>query len=187
MKKAPFGGLWYRLGSMARWLLPACLLLSACGGGGGSPDEPVIPPPPNCCASLAAIDAEFDAAETNRLAEYETRRNNAENARAGNGTFFAGSHLAEIRNMAILAASDWSNDALAIVDSYSDEGISPDVADLVEDYRDSLMGYVLADYDAFTVQYFSDQPAAVAQARQEMIDGMNAEFDQLQVDLQAYY
>lgn len=171
---------------MARWLLLLCLSLAACGGGGSSGGDNQTPPPPTCCESTALIAADFDAEEQAAQGRYDNRRANTESGRAANGTYFSGAHLTDIRDTAILAATEWTDAAYAIVDGYAQsyELDGPAIADLVEDHRASMLAYILADYDDFTSHpNWANNQAAVQQTRQELIDGVNAEFDALQVAL----
>lgn len=189
MKKPPFGGCG-KFGVM-RVLLLLCVVLSACGGGGGSgggSSAPIAqPPPPDCCASTALIASDFDAEEQRFLGFYDDLRNDTKGSRAANGTYFSGAHLEDARDTAIFIASRWAEEAFAIVDGYAQsyELDGPAIAGLVEDHRDSMLAYMLAEYDAFTSHpNWSGSESAVQQVRQQLIDGVNAEFDALQVALQ---
>ena len=164
-----------------RALLLLCVFLTGCGGGCGGSDDfpPPPPPPPGCCASTAPIGAEFEAEEQEALASYDQAREATADGRAAGGTYFSGAHLADVRNMAIQSADTWTFYALQIVDSYRPDIDEPAIADMIENHRDSLMGYVLADYDDFTSSGFN--ATAVQQVRAEIVDGMNAEFDALRL------
>lgn len=189
MKKPPRGGsCGIVLGVMARWLLLFCVSLAACGDGGppSADGSPPTPPPP-CCASTALISGEFGAQEQFFLDSYDDLRDNTKGVRAGNGTYFSGAHLEDARDTAIFVASRWAEEAFAIVDDYAQAGEldGPAITNLVEDRRDSMLAYVLADYDEFTSHpNWAGSAAAVSQIRQEIIGGMNAEFDALHVALQ---
>ena len=168
-------------------LLLLSLVLAGCGGGGGgSSDDPDQPNPPACCASTALIAGDFDDGEQSTIQSYEDSVDAIDTGHASAGTNRSGAHLQDRRDAAILAADVWTFDAFEVVDGYADTmAIDGDaVVDLVEDYRDSLMAHVLAEYDNATSSPLWNA-SAVAQIRAEIVTGMNAEFDQLQNDLAA--
>jgi hypothetical protein len=106
---------------------------------------------------------------------YDDNRDAIASSRAASGTYFSGAHLADVRDMALIAAGIWADDSLETVDSYRPSIDESAILEMIEDHRVSMISYVLDDYDTLTASGFN--AAGVQQTRQEIIDGMNAEFD----------
>lgn len=174
---------------MAHMLRAFCVsvatLLVSCSGGGSSPGSAPPPPPPPCCASTAIIASDFDADEQDERAAFDANRQAIESGHAAAGTYFSGAFLSDLSDNGVAYANGWTAKAFDSVDAEAPSGIDgPAIAGMVEDYRGILIDYAVADYDQVTSG--GGWPAgAVAQARQEMIDGMDAAFDQLLADLNA--
>lgn len=170
---------------MRGWLCLVALGLYGCGGGGGSSGggPPPPPPPPACCASTAVIAADFDADEQDEAGAFDTRRQAIQTNHASAGTTFSGAFLTDLRDNGITYANSWAAKAFDAVDAEAADGLDgPAIADMVEDYRTIEIDYAVADYDAVTAG--GGWPAgSVAAVRQDMIDSMNAAFDQLLADL----
>lgn len=162
-------------------VLLACLAVSACGGGGApaASSSQQNPPPPND-VTAAVVAAWADRYETT-LQNYETSRQNTEARRSADGTFSSGAHYEDYRDRCIGQTDAWATGAMADLQA-AERGGTTDrayLSDLVEDYRQDFLDYMLASYDYFHQRAGANENVN-AQIRQEIIDGINAVFDDLQ-------
>lgn len=160
--------------------------LSACGGGGPAatavaPTGPGGDPLPD---GMPEVEQRFDDRYGVTTADYETNRENTESTYAASGNFGSGAHYARFRDDILAFTYSWASDARTIVADVRSRAAVDDaqLANLVEFYRASFMDYMLASYDYFHSRA-NLSGTGPAQVRQEIIDGINVIFDDLQADL----
>lgn len=167
-----------------RWLAVSALLLTACGGGGAPYSSPAntTPPPPDD-VTQEVITAWADEYEQ-VVADYETNRQNTERQMAAGGNFSSSYHYEVYRDNCIGYPAAWADGARQSLASAEMSGTTDReyLSDLVEQYRQDFLDYMLASYDYFhqRANLSGNYPA---QIRQEIIDGINAVFDDLQADV----
>jgi hypothetical protein len=167
-----------------RWIAALAIALSACGGGPtGSPDEPTkSPPTPDVTAQVVQEwGEEFEAV----IAEYETARVQTEQTASAAGIFSSAAQYQSQRDLCINWSANWAQRARqALTDAETGANTTNRVilSNLVEDYRQDFMDYMLASYDNFDsrANFGGIYPP---QVRQEIIDGIHAVFDDLQADV----
>lgn len=169
-----------------RWLAVLSIALSACGGSGaGSTEEPLPdppPPPPDVTAQVVQEWADnypvvIDGYETNQLA--------VEREMARDGFFGTPRHYEKFRDDCIAFTLAWTEGALNDLNSAESGGNTTNrvtLSGLVEDYRQDFLDYMLAKYDEFDGRGNLADPDAAAY-REQIVDGINAVFDDLQADV----
>lgn len=170
-----------------RVLLLLCALLTACGGGGGSSggSQGTVPPPPDPPPDLTAeVSTRWADAYDTEIAAYYEAEQDREQQMASNGQFGTPAHYQYFVQDALAYTAFWADDARAILADVETRGTvnRSTASGWVEDYRAAFMAYMLDHYDYLDQRGDAGEPF-YTNFRNDLINGINAEFDQLQADV----
>lgn len=165
-----------------RALLLLAALLTACGGGGSSPPAAPVPdPPPDLTAEVAS---RWAGAYSDTIAAYEVAEESREDQMAANHQFGTPAHYQYFVEDALAYTGFWADDARDILADVETRGTvnRTTASGWVEDYRQDFLDYMLPRYDYLDQRGQAGEPFS-SNYRNQLINGINAIFDELQADV----